>query len=85
MSVGMVATERLDRATVGPEPRDKSPPLGGRAILQAVTRVKLEQASKVKMRMPTRPLTGEGRMNREETDMRTCSVRRGTGHGMQEK
>ena len=42
--------------------------LGGRAILQAVTRVKLEQASKVKSWMPTRLLTGEGRTNGEETD-----------------
>jgi len=42
--------------------------LGGQATLQAVTRVKLEQASKVKSWMPTRPLTGEGRADREETD-----------------
>jgi hypothetical protein len=47
--------------------------------------VKPEQASKVKSRMPTRLLTGEGRASREETDARTCSVRRGIGHGMQEK
>jgi hypothetical protein len=33
---------------------DKSPPLRGRATLQAVTRVKPEQASKVKLWMPTR-------------------------------
>jgi hypothetical protein len=52
----------------GPKPRDKSPPLGGRATLQAVTRVKPEQASKVKLWMPTRLLTGEGRANGEETD-----------------
>src|ERR1035438_6470863 len=52
--------------SAGPEPRDKSPPLGGRAILQAVTRVKLEQASKVKSWTPTRQLTGEGRADREE-------------------
>jgi len=44
------------------------PPLGGPAILQAVTRVKLEQAPKVKLWMPTRLLTGEGRADREETD-----------------
>ena len=37
-------------------------------MLQAVTRVKLEQASKVKSWMLTRLLTGEGRANREETD-----------------
>jgi len=42
--------------------------LGGQAILQAVTRVKLEQAPKVKLWMPTRLLTGEGRVDREETD-----------------
>jgi len=37
-------------------------------MLQAVTRVKLEQASKVKSWMLTRLLTGEGRANRAETD-----------------
>jgi hypothetical protein len=42
--------------------------LGGQATVQAVTRVKLEQASKVKSWMPTRLLTGEGRADREETD-----------------
>ena len=36
--------------------------------MQAVTRVKLEQASKVKSWMPTRLLTGEGCADREETD-----------------
>ena len=36
--------------------------------MQAVTRVKLEQAPKVKLWMPTRLLTGEGRADREETD-----------------
>ena len=36
--------------------------------MQAVTRVKLEQASKVKSWTPTRLLTGEGRADREETD-----------------
>ena len=39
--------------------------LGGQAILQAVTRVKLEQASKVWMWTPTRQLTGEGRADRD--------------------
>jgi hypothetical protein len=34
--------------------------------LQAVTRVKLEQASKVKMWMPTRLRNGEGGTDREE-------------------
>ena len=34
--------------------------------MQAVTRVKLEQASKVKMWMPTRLRNGEGRTGREE-------------------
>ena len=64
----MVATERLGRVTGRVEASGQSPPLGGRAILQAVTRVKLEQASKVKSWMPTRLLTGEGRADREETD-----------------
>jgi hypothetical protein len=40
--------------------------LGGRATLQAVTRVKLEQASKATMWTPTRPIDGEGRANWEE-------------------
>ena len=35
--------------------------------MQAVTRVKLEQASKVVMWMPTRHGNGEGCMDREET------------------
>ncbi len=42
--------------------------VGRAATLQAVTRVKLEQAPKVKSWMPTRLLTGEGRANKEETD-----------------
>jgi hypothetical protein len=40
--------------------------LGGRATLQAVTRVKLEQASKAIMWTPTRPISGEGRADWEE-------------------
>ena len=40
--------------------------LGGRATLQAVTRVKLEQASKATMWTPTRPTSGEGRADWEE-------------------
>ena len=50
--------------------------------MQAVTRVKLEQASKVKMWMPTRLRNGEGRAGREETNG-TCPVHRGSEHGMQ--
>jgi len=46
----------------------KKSALGGRAILQAVTRVKLEQAPKVKSWMLTRLLTGEGSTGREETE-----------------
>ena len=68
MLVGMVATERLGWATGQVEASGQKSALGGRAILQAVTRVKLEQASKVKLWMPTRLLTGEGRTNGEETD-----------------
>src|ERR1700736_5631385 len=44
-------------------------------------RVKPEQASKGKTRMPTRHGDGEGRTNREAIDERTCSIRRGIGHG----
>ena len=64
----MIATERLGRVTgwVGASGQDSA--FGRAAILQAVTRVKLEQASKVKSWMPTRLLTGEGRADREETD-----------------
>ena len=36
--------------------------------MQAVTRVKLEQASKVKMWMPTRLHNGEGCTDREEAE-----------------
>jgi hypothetical protein len=39
---------------------------GGRATLQAVTRVKLEQASKAIMWTPTRRKSGEGRADWEE-------------------
>jgi hypothetical protein len=63
----MVATERLGRVTGQVEASDKVR-LGRAATLQAVTRVKLEQAPKVKLWMPTRPLTGEGRADREATD-----------------
>ena len=42
------------------------PRYGGRATRQPVTRVKLEQASKAAMWMPTRRKIGEGRMDREE-------------------
>src|ERR1035437_3236610 len=41
--------------------------LGGRATLQAVTRVKLEQASKAAMWTPTRRTNGEGRDDWEES------------------
>src|SRR5260370_39490194 len=40
--------------------------LGGRATLQAVTRVKLEQASKAAMWTPTRRMSGEGRADGEQ-------------------
>ena len=64
----MVATERFSRVTGWVEASGQSPLLGGRATRQAVTRVKLEKASKVKLWMPTRLLTGEGRADGEETD-----------------
>jgi hypothetical protein len=64
----MVATERLGRATGRVEASGQKFAVGRAATLQAVTRVKPEQASKVKLWMPTRLLTGEGRANGEETD-----------------
>ena len=54
-------------------------------MLQAVTRVKLEQASKVKSWMPTRLLTGEGSTDREEIDNYNCSIRRGNERSMPER
>ena len=44
----------------------KKSTLGGQATLQAVTRVKLEQASKATMWTPTRRKSGEGRADWEE-------------------
>src|ERR1035437_855520 len=44
----------------------KKSTLGGQATLQAVTRVKLEQASKAAMWTPTRRTNGEGRDDWEE-------------------
>ena len=63
----MVATERFGWVTGRVEASGQESAVGRAAILQAVTRVKLEQASKVKSRMPTRPLTGEGSTDREES------------------
>jgi hypothetical protein len=47
--------------------------------------VKPEQASKVKMRMPTRQRYGEGCTDGEAIDERTHLVRRGNGHGTVER
>jgi hypothetical protein len=43
--------------------------------------MKPEQASKVKMRMPTRLNYGEGSTSGEAIDACTRSIRRGSGHG----
>ena len=48
-------------------------------------RVKPEQASKVRMRMPTLRSFGEGRTRGEAIDMRTHAIRRGSGHGTSER
>ena len=61
----MVATERSGRVTGRVEASGQESAVGRAATLQAVTRVKLEQASKVKLWMPTRLLTGEGRADGE--------------------
>ena len=42
-------------------------------------KVKPEQASKVRMRMPTVRSFGEGRTRGEVIDMRTHAIRRGSG------
>src|ERR1017187_8627532 len=85
----MVATERLSRVTGWAEASGQKPALGGRAILQAVTRVKLEQASKVTSWMPTQQVGGEGRADREENQhapvrssgvMSTACKKGGLGH-----
>ena len=44
-----------------------------------------EQASKVTMRMPTLLPFGEGRASGKVIDMRTHSIRRGSGHGTLER
>jgi hypothetical protein len=44
-------------------------------------KVKLEQASKVLMRMPTLRSFGEGRTRGEAIDTRTHAIRRGSGYG----
>jgi len=85
MSMSMVATERLGRVTGWVGASGQTSAIGGQAIWQAATRVKLEQAPKVKSWMPTRPLTGEGSTDREEIDKRTCSIRRGNERSMPER
>jgi hypothetical protein len=85
MSMSMVATERLGRVTGWVGASGQTSAIGGQAIWQAATRVKLEQAPKVKSWMPTRPLNGEGSMDREEIDKCTCSIRRGTERSMPER
>ena len=47
--------------------------------------MKPEQASKVKMRKPTRQRYGEGSTDGEAIDARTRSLRRGNGNGTLEK
>jgi hypothetical protein len=85
MSMSMVATERLGRVTGWVGASGPTSAIGGQAIWQAATRVKLEQAPKVKSWMPTRLLTGEGSTDREEIDTRTCSIRRGIERSMPER
>jgi hypothetical protein len=80
----MVATERLGRVTGWVGASGQKSALGGQAILQAATRVKLEKASKVKSRMPTRLLTAEAARTGKKPK-RTCSIRRGNERGMQER
>ena len=83
--MSMVATERLGRVTGWAGASDKCPLLGGQQSDRPQREVKLEQASKVKSRMPTRPITGEGSTDREDIDVYTCSIRRGSERGMPER
>ena len=64
----MVATERFGWATSRIEASGQKSAVGWAATLQAVTRVKLKQASKVKLWMPTRLLT------RSKQKVDTCGV-----------
>ena len=68
LSIDLVADERFGRVTGQARSLVTKAALGGRAIRRAVTRVKPEQASKVKMRMPTRLRYGEGRTDGEAID-----------------
>jgi hypothetical protein len=74
MSMSMVATERLGWVTDWAGASGQTSAIGGQAIWQAATRVKLEQAPKVKSWMPTRLLTGEGSTDREQTNHSMPSV-----------
>jgi hypothetical protein len=78
----MEATERFGWVTGRIEASGQGSAFGRAATLQAVTRVKLEQASKVKLWMPTRPLFGEGRAAGKKPTS-TWPVHRGSEHGMQ--
>jgi hypothetical protein len=80
----LVAGERIGWVTGRCEASRQRPPMGGRAILRAVTRVNPEQASKVEMWTPTRPKTGEGSTDGEATDACTRPVHRGSGDGTSE-
>lgn len=60
--------------------------LGGLANPRAVTRVNPEQASKVKMRTPTRLNFGEGRcVESKQSTSALLTVRRGSGNGTGER
>ena len=70
------------------EPKNETTKKGEKQRNHSLTRntpYKPEQASKVTMRMPTLLPFGEGRVSEEAIDMRTRSIRRGSGHGTSER
>ena len=83
--MSMVATERLGRVTGWVGASGQMSALGGQQSDRPQREVKLEQASKAKSRMPTRPITGEGSTDRVDIDTYTGSIRRGTERGMSER
>ena len=67
----------------GSKPHDKGH-LGRPSDPTGRKRVKFERALKESMQIPIRLLLGEGRVDREAIDARTCLICRSIGHSMLE-
>ncbi len=81
-SVDSVATRAARKGNRRAEAPGRKPAKGGRAKTRAVTRVNPEQASKVKMWMPTRLNNGEGRSEAgKEPTQAPALIHRGNGNG----